>query len=150
MFLADIITQLRNDDADFNDVADALQILENVLGAGIPFVPELSGTGLMEVSSAGGGHCRYWKVGRLVIASYYFTDLVIGGSPSSEIRAALPITASSASFSGGARVGSPGRESGSYNFSSTTIVSFARYDSSNYTIGSDRDIAGIVVYESAA
>lgn len=118
-------------------------------GAPTVFVPTISASGSMTASSGTGGSCKYWELGDIVIASYYFTDIVLGGTPGSEIRFSLPVTAGGLSYMGGAGVGNPAVNAGYWLLISTTSVAFRTYDWVNFATGSNNDVAGVVIYERA-
>lgn len=115
--------------------------LSTALGASISFVPVVSASGSMTASSATGGSCKYWKMGgKLRLVSIYITDLVIGGTPSTEVRLQYPFTADGTSYGGGCIVGNPTSNVGFYLANSSTTMGFRKLDQTSWATGSGNDI----------
>lgn len=136
---------LRSELATMNDVADFVDSFD----APTSFTPTLSASGSMTATSATGGSCTYWQIGKLVIARYYITDITTGGTASNEIRATLPVTASGTSLGGGACVGNSTADTGFYLFQSSTVVGFRKAGAGNYSLTTNNDIIQTVIYDAA-
>ncbi len=115
--------------------------LATALGASISFTPVISANGSMTATSATGGSCKYWKMGgKLRFVSIYITDIVIGGTPSSEVRIQYPFTADGTSYGGGCIVGNPTSNVGFYLANSSTTMGFRKLDQTSWATGSGNDI----------
>lgn len=138
-----IIAQLDSGICDFSDVAQALR----AFGTPDSFVPSLSASGSMTASSATGGTCVVWEINKMIFANYYITDIVIGGTPSSEVRAGLPVAAARTIYSNGAVPGNPSSDSGFMFLQSSSIVGLRKTGVGNWRTGVGNDFLGMLIYE---
>lgn len=143
---------IRSSIATMDDIAD---LIEGIFVSGYPatfstWVPTYGAGGSMTFTSVSTTFARYIRVGKIIILNIYALGTT-GGSASGTLTATLPVTAAAAFIGGGGWCTDAGASSlGAQVYCGTTsVLTVARYDGANFTLGAGRGFSVGLVYEAA-